>query len=88
MPLCFLAFLFGLGRSTVVQDNVVFHKTNEITTTRSRWIVTMVIDLTPYDRFIRKLKTDIKNAAEVAKAILEHYESLKQQGFLNTFMIF
>ena len=45
----------------------------------------MVIDLKPGNRFIKKLEHDIINAAEVAKAILEHYESPKQQGFLNTF---
>ena len=42
-------------------------------------------DLKPYDRFIKKLEMDIKTAAEVSEAILEHYESPKQQGFLNTF---
>ena len=45
----------------------------------------MVTDLKPYDRFIKKLEMDIKIAAEVTEAILENYESPKQQGFLNTF---
>lgn len=69
MRLFFLSCLFGLSRGIVIHDNVIFHKTNEITMTRSRWIVTMVVDLKPYDRFIKKIEIDIKNAAEVARAI-------------------
>ena len=70
MRLFCILFLFGLRQGIVVHDNVIFHKTNEITMTRSRWLVTMVIDLKPYDRFIKKLKVDIENAAAIVSFCL------------------
>ena len=48
-------------------------------------MVTMVIDLNPFDLFINKIHRDIQNAAGVASTIVEYYEAPKKQGFLNTF---
>ena len=40
--------LLGLTLATQVRQNVVFRKVSEVTTTRSRWSITFVIDLNPY----------------------------------------
>ena len=85
MNLIVLSLLAGICQAVLIHENVVFHKTNDITTTRARWMVTMVIDLNPFDLFINKIHRDIQNAAGVASAIVEYYEAPKKQGFLNTF---
>ena len=45
--LIILVFL-GLTLAAQVRQNVVFRKITEVTTTRSRWSITFVIDLNPY----------------------------------------
>ena len=40
--------LLGLTLATQVRQNVVLRKISEVTTTRSRWSITFVIDLNPY----------------------------------------
>ena len=51
----------GLTSSLLIQYNVVFQKINEITTIRSRWLLTFVIDLEPYEQLITKLGQDFEN---------------------------
>ena len=35
-----------LVRAVEIRDNVVFHETNEISTTRGKWLATIVSDFT------------------------------------------
>ena len=44
------------------QHNVIFEKIGEITTTKSKWLVTFVIDLKLYQEFIYSLKCDLSGA--------------------------
>jgi len=69
-----------------MNENEVFRKVNDITTTRSKWTVSFVIDLQTYSHFIDKAKTDITNAETVAKQLVEHYNRPKEDGFLNNFV--
>ena len=85
MNLIVLSLLADICQAVLIHENVVFYKTNDITTTRARWMVTMVIDLNPFELYINKIHRDIQNAAGVARAIVEYYEAQKKQGFLNTF---
>ena len=84
MNLIILSLLAGICQAVLIHENVVFYKTNDIITMRARWMVTMVIDLNPFDLFIIKIHRDIQNAAGVAKAIVEYYEAPKKQSFLDT----
>ena len=48
MNLLITCFLLGLMEALVTNENVVFHKENEVAITGSKWLFTFVIDLNPY----------------------------------------
>ena len=62
MNCSFLIVLLGLDSVIHCQHNVIFEKIGEVTTTRSRWLVTFVNDLNPYQDFIYSLKCDLTGA--------------------------
>ena len=44
-----------INSESFISENVVFEKVNEITTTRSRWLVAFVIDTDPYQEILSKI---------------------------------
>jgi hypothetical protein len=71
-------FIFVLAKpSTVTHENVIFQKSNEITITRSQWLVSFVIDLGSYTLFIERLTNERVNAAALSRHLLLEY---KKQG--------
>ena len=77
--------LISLTSTTFIQDNVVFQKTNDITTTRSRWLVTMITDFKPFDNFIIDVGSKIITAEGLAYQLVRNYGSPEHAGFLNAF---
>ena len=75
-----ITLLFGLTRSFIVKDNVVFYKRNDVSTTRAKWLVTFVLDLYPYSQFIELYKEDIKNAAVFAETATAYYNTLVKKN--------
>ena len=51
----YLALLVGVSNAVIISNNVVFSKVNEITTTRSEWVITFVIDMAPYEESLTSL---------------------------------
>ena len=76
-----LLLTIGLTSSLLIQHNVAFQKVNEISTTRSKWPLTFVIDLEPYEQLITKLDDDFENAQK-AFASLHMLHRSDQPGFL------
>ena len=76
--------LFGYAFGVIVHENVVFHKVNEITTTRARWLVTFVQDLRPFQYFLTKLSNDIEQAANITDVIIDHYTGRSYGRFVGT----
>lgn len=72
--LVFLTLLFTLSNSAFISENVVFDKVTTITTTRSRWLVTFVIDLKPFELFINKLSIDILKSSSLAQEVVRRYD--------------
>ena len=75
-----MLLFYGLSESVLVKRNVVFQKVNEITTTRSRWLVTFVIDLNPYEQFLTKLENDFITSGtttELSKLLTSCLTSVK-----------
>ena len=60
MLLLLLVALFKVATPLIVHENTVFYKTNEITASKSRWLVTFVIDLDPFQKFMTKLNNQMK----------------------------
>ena len=75
-----LFILFGLTEAFVINENVVFHKENEVSITRSKWLFTFVIDLNPYKNFLSRLALDVENAAIVARNLIQVYDNPRRQG--------
>ena len=75
MNLLITCFLLGMTEALVINENVVFHKENDVTITRSKWLFTFVIDLNPYRNFLMKLAIDVENAAIVARNLSQLYDA-------------
>lgn len=48
------ALVLGLAEAIFISENVIFHKTNEISITRAKWLATFIIDLRPFRQFLAK----------------------------------
>ena len=83
--LVFLTLLFTLSNSAFISENVVFDKVTTITTTRSRWLVTFVIDLKPFELFINRLFSDILQSSSLAQEILRRCDRPGKENFMNIF---
>ena len=69
MNFSFFIVLLGLASVINCQHNVIFEKIGKVTTTRSKWLVTFVIDLDPYQDFINSLKCDLTGAIIMAQTM-------------------
>ena len=81
MHFSYLLLLLGSVNAVVIQDNVVFNKLNETTVSRSRWLMTLVINLDTYQRFIDKLQYDTNEVSALIEIASERYEKLKFQPY-------
>lgn len=88
MRLSLMLLLYGLSESVVVKKNVIFQKINEVTTTRSRWLVTFVIDLNPYEQFLSKLESDFVKVEDSLEAIEKMFAATNPRGFLHPVVFF
>ena len=79
MKCCVLLLCIGLALGSRVAHNVVFQKMNEVTTTKSRWLVTFVIDLEPPENLLSKLSRDVQNTTGITqKVVSDYFESQSQ----------
>ena len=79
--LVFLNLLFTLSNSAFISENVVFDE--DTTITRSRWLVTFVIDLKPFELFINRLFSDILQSSSLAQDVLRRYDRHGKENFMN-----
>ena len=76
--------LLGLALATQVRQNVVFRKVSEVTTTRSCWSLTFVIDLNPYVTVMKTVEGNIKNVLGVIQTVVEN-RAPGTNGLVNDF---
>lgn len=81
--LSIIILLFTVSDSLLVRENVIFEKLHEISTTRSRWMITLVTDLTPYQVFIDDLYTDLNEINRITMALMVYFKSPYQRNFLS-----
>ena len=84
MCLLILLSLIGCAEGVIIHENVVFHKINDITSTRAEWLITFVQDLQPFRFFLSRVAADIEQIANVTEGMLDHYSGPRQQSFTNT----
>ena len=76
--------LLGLALATQVRQNVVFRKVSEVTTTRSRWSLSFVIDLNPYVTVMKTVEGNINNLLGVIQTVVEN-RAPGTNGLVNDF---
>ena len=79
--LAVITLLVGLTRALVVKDNVVFYKTNGVSTTRAKRLISFVLDLYPYSQFIELYKEDIQNTAIFAETAAAYYKRKAEKEY-------
>ena len=60
---------------------MAFHKINEISLTRSKWLSTFVIDTKPYDNFLDILSQDLRKAQIAANSIQIFYDFPSKEDY-------
>ena len=73
--------LFSHANALLITQNVAFQKVNEITTTRSRWLVTFIIDLEPYEHFINKIGDDFVKTDKAVSTMSALQDKSASHGF-------
>jgi hypothetical protein len=69
LPLLFSLLVTLVGTDLIIRENVIFEKINEISTTRSQWLVAIQLDFNPYGDLLDHLANEISLAqGEIAKA--------------------
>ena len=84
MHLSILLLTIGYVYGAIIHENVFFHKENETTTTRARWLVSFVQELSPFKYFLQGIAADIELASNITDEILGHYDGPKQKSFHET----
>ena len=77
--------LIGYTSSLVVHENVVFHKTNEVSLNHARWLVTFIHDLRPFEIFIKKISKDLESSNEIMMTLTEWYRQHNFTAYHSTF---
>ena len=62
------------------EKNIIFKKTSEVVITRSKWLITMVVDLAPYRILLDRLKSEIIALRRARNQVAENY--VHQEGYI------
>ena len=76
-----LLLLLGSTFALHMHENVIFNQINEIVLTKSKWLMTIIVDLDSYQNFLNKLSTDIDNASALAEIVTERYTKDKHANY-------
>ena len=82
----FLVATLGYSLCFRVFENVVFQKTNEITTVHAHWLITVVHDLKPYERFIEHISKDIDRVQSILDSVAGSYNKSNDFGYSATLL--
>ena len=55
------------------EKNIIFKKTSEVIMARSKWLITMVVDLAPYRILLDRLKSEIIALRRARNLVAENY---------------
>lgn len=69
----------------IIRENVSFEQSHDISTTLSRWFVTMVIDLSIYDQSIDELYNSLDEINKVKNVLIKYYDVPLKDKYFRTF---
>ena len=79
-----VAVFMGLTGSVIINENVIFQKTNEVTITHAKWLASFLIDLQPFSGFLDKLDKDIHDALLTENIILSKFRGKDKREYWTT----
>lgn len=71
-PLIALALILTVG-VWERNENTVFKEINEVVITRSKWLITLVIDLQPYEELLAHLEMEITKLGRARTQVAQDY---------------
>ena len=75
-------FLLITGAAgAIMHESVLLHKMGDFSMSRSNWLVSFVIDLSIYERFLDKLTQDINKVAIVTNGLLDAADTPRESMF-------
>ena len=74
-------FLITGAAGTIMHENVLLHKMGDFSMSRSNWLVSFVINLGIYERFLDKLTQDINKVAIVTNGLLDAADTPRESLF-------
>ena len=72
-----------LTSALVIRDDVVFHKTNEVSISRAKWLLSIVIDFDDFEHFMSLVDEDIKQAEAVISITIPKRVMVEYEAFRN-----
>lgn len=69
----------------IIRENVIFEQSHDISTTRSRWLVTLVIDLSTYDQSIDELYNSLDEIKKINNVLVKYYDVPLKDKYFQTF---
>ena len=72
-----------LSSALVIRDNVIFHKTNEVSISRAKWLLSIVIDFDDFEHFMSLVDEDIKQAEAVISITIPKQDMVEYEAFRN-----
>ncbi|ESO96062.1 hypothetical protein LOTGIDRAFT_160045 [Lottia gigantea] len=67
--------VYGITAATKVSQNVLFRPVHQVSTSRSKWRLTLVHDITPFMKFTSDLATDIGRTLLTVDEIMTNYST-------------
>ena len=81
----FLAFCVLGSALGFMHDSVFFHKIGQFSMSRSRWLVSFVIDLGVYENFLIRLSRNINNASHLVDEVIGKYHQPPTNDYKRVF---
>ena len=63
----------------IIRNSVIFHKNNEVSSTRAKWLATLVIDFDSFEHFMSLVATDIRCAEATLETILSEHIKIDKE---------
>lgn len=80
-----LFYIICLTNGMIIRQNVIFEQSHDISTTRRRWLVTMVIDLSIYDQSIDEFYNSLDEIIKVKNVLIKYYDVPLKDKYFRTF---
>ena len=66
--------VIALGNGNIVsQESVIYYKTNDVATTRAKWVATVVIDFGNVNQFLLAIEADVRRAESIVRTVTNRY---------------